>query len=120
MRDAQFTFVVIDYKTAKYENEKFIFTILEKLRTQIYLNRSLLISKQTLLVKLNAGDLGYNMSNPKYHIENIIIELSDNGLFIGTDLDDINIYCFPIDLNNFENELAPFKKEIEYLKNKKI
>ena len=76
----------------------------------------MLISKQTLLVKLHEGDLDGYGSNPKYHIENIFIELAENEEYFAIDFNDFNIYCFPIDVKDFENELAPFKKEIDYFK----
>jgi len=117
MKNLQFALVVIDYKVNTFENKSIIPLILEKLRLDIYRNQSLLISKQTLLVKLYKGDLDDYISNPKYHIEDIIIELEENEECFSIDFDDFNIYCLPINVDDFENELAPFQKEIKYLKN---
>ena len=116
MKDAQFVLVTIDYKIKSNEDQKFIPLLLEKLRLEVYLNKSLLISKNTLVVKMNHKDLDVHYLNPKYHIDNIYCELQEKDGYLLVEQKDINIYCFPINLKDFEDQLSEFNLEIEYLK----
>ena len=118
MKEAQFILVTIDYKMESYEDPKFIPLLLEKLRLDVYKNKSILISKHTLLVNMNHDDLNVYYLHPKYHIDNIFCEIQEKEGYLSVEQNDLNIYCFPIAVENFEDELSSFSKEIEYLNSK--
>lgn len=63
-------------------------------------------------------DLNEHFLHPKYHIDNIICEKQNKEGYLSIEQKHLNIYCFPIIIEDFENELSSFSKEIEYLKSK--
>ena len=117
MKEAQFILVVIDFKNESTVDSNFISTVLEKLRLGVYKNKSILISKHSLLVKMNSNDLNVYYLNPKYHIDEIFSELFEKEVNVSVSQNNLNIYCFPIAIEDFQDELQSFTKEIEYLKN---
>ena len=115
MATSQFILVCIDYKNRTFSDDVFITTSLNMLRIGVFTNKSLLISKHTLLVKFNHTDLSNYYQNPKYHLQELFIKWKDTENH-NYNFNNINIYCFPINLKDFEDQLSEFNLEIEYLK----
>lgn len=115
MKNTNYILAIFDTKLDCYNvDEVFIQAIIELLRTETFRNKSIQISKNTLLIRV--FDVDFNSyPYPKNQIDDSISELIQKEIFSYDDVKNLNIYCLPVNLKDIDSEVLNFEREIDYL-----
>jgi hypothetical protein len=110
----RYLILVFDYNLKQYDNESYIQEIIELLRTDTYRNKSIQISKQTLLIRVFDENMN-SYPYPKDLVDYAITDLIQEEVFSYADIANLNYYCLPTSLKDIEIQTRGFEREIEYL-----
>lgn len=115
MKNTNYTLAFFDNKLDCNDvDEDFIQAIIELLRTETFRNKSIQISKNTLLIRV--FDVDFNSyPYPNDQIDDAISELIHKKIFSYDDVKNLNIYCLPVNLKDIDSALLNFEREIDYL-----
>lgn len=111
----KYSLVFFDYEIDYFgANKQLIQATIQSLWNGIYKNRSIKLSPNTFLVRLFESDVS-NFPYPKDCVEDTLNEEWQKTEGIDYDLDRIKIYVVPVKLEDIENQLRIFEKEISYI-----